>query len=861
MANNSNTIYFKNSRSKRRAMLQNDFSSGMMYSSAPLSLGYAKLLVNYDLSPNDSVLTPRSGLRTSEVLVPETDTDFSKSYYTDPDLTIMDALEFTESNGKTYRQLILGKVGSTGNVGELYVVTSPCDEAFSQIETIDGRLADNYAIDSYYSYADIESSPAAFSIPSQAEIHDLKLANNTKIASIVGSFAYSNSFYFIDPTNKSLKKTKFDSATERYKVETVTPVNLDPTEAVTYGYNMLLGESAYNFKNQVNSGAIELTGILPYSSPTSNTLVMTPKPESSVSLRCFFEAEVDQIYRFVWEWREISSDSWTSLVSVDQAVDYKIVLKEGTDDEVCLQNTSDSSIVDYLQYDGFKASAKDIMVRVQAINSKDIILDESNKVTKVNDVEQAMVVGLNFATGNTSTTNVQPEVYDLTTATGMTYWKNRLVLWGVPKDPTILFLSNVNEPGCFSYPNDIDIFDEPIVTALPFLDDLLVFTSSKVYQLTLNEDGLTWTSEIIQANLSISPWDRHLIKTVKNMIFFKSGNYYFMIVPKSQSLTGELALAPISNSLIEFFNHFKKNVDSLLFDTYAFKDDYELINYYNFLDYEDMHNIYVFSFLKDDVEAFVHLDVLYNTSTRTWRTYVFEAPQVMYPYKQDSTQTGRLASTSFLDTVDGPVRIIQLYKFHKNIVRDFYVSNIPLVYTDGSLDIADYDVKLKTLMENDSTVLTFNNWQFLDTGYIEDYTHFYKRYREMQLMLNNIDGASLEYGMEFIIDGQTRISFIQYEVEQVLDESDPNYGLMYLQAVSVMNLPIDGVEAINTTILGDGDNVWKLDQSVFPDIATWRIRSPISGKGAAPRLRLLSKNSSRFELISVNWIYRIMNMR
>ena len=184
-----------------------------------------------------------------------------------------------------------------------------------------------------------------------------------------------------------------------------------------------------------------------------------------------------------------------------------------------------------------------------------------------------------------------------------------------------------------------------------------------------------------------------------------------------------------------------------------------------------------------------------------------------------------------------------------------------MVYTNGALDIAAYNESLKALMEQDNTTLTFNNWQFLDTGFVEDNSHFYKRYREMQLMLNNIDGASLEYGMEFIIDGQTRISFIQYEVEQVLDKDDPNYGLMYLQAVPVMNLPVEGIEAINTTILGEGENVWKLDQSVFPDISIWRIRSPISGKGAAPRLRLLSKNSSRFELISVNWIYRIMNMR
>ena len=36
------------------------------------------------------------------------------------------------------------------------------------------------------------------------------------------------------------------------------------------------------------------------------------------------------------------------------------------------------------------------------------------------------------------------------------------------------------------------------------------------------------------------------------MVFFKSGNYYYMVVPSLRSMTGELVLAPISKN-IEFF--------------------------------------------------------------------------------------------------------------------------------------------------------------------------------------------------------------------------------------------------------------------------------------------------------------------
>ena len=172
------------------------------------------------------------------------------------------------------------------------------------------------------------------------------------------------------------------------------------------------------------------------------------------------------------------------------------------------------------------------MVRVQAFpvttaNSVDVVS---------NTTEQATTIGFDFTVdtyGNTD--NVKQEIYNLYEATGIEYWQNRLVLWGVPKDPTILFISDLNEPAYFPYPNNITVYDEPIVCVKPFLNDLLVFTATHVHLLSMNSDGSTFKTTVVQSNLSIDPWDRHLIQVVKNMVFFKSGNYFYMLVPKAQS--------------------------------------------------------------------------------------------------------------------------------------------------------------------------------------------------------------------------------------------------------------------------------------------------------------------------------------
>lgn len=848
-------------RGRRQCSIDTLFNNGMLFTNGTVDEGFMKTLVNFDIKKEGDTLTPRAGLRLSEIILPDyaLENDFdNKQYHTDKEITLMAAKDCVE-NGKLYKQFILGKPPTDEDVGRMWVCTGRASG-----ESVTSLPEDevSFDIDVSLGKAMYRGNPCSFLTTPLTSIHKMPMAPESRVASIVGAFAFGNSFYFMNP-EQGIQHTEMQEGSHKYTVAQVTPKELDPSEAVSFGYNMLAGEKAYSFINESLEGTMQLTGILPYSAKSPDTLLMTPHYNEDLLLRCYFKGQVDTEYKFVWEWRNVGEDNWNVIQSLEQSPTYKIKsLGEGV--KVGLE--VDGATFEHLEAT-FKAPTSDILVRVQAYRTSDL-----------ENVEKAMTVGFDFSNESYgATSNLQQEVYDLKTATGMTAWKNRLVLWGIPKDPTILFLSDVNDPSYFPYPNNISVFDEPIVYVTEFLDTLLVFTSRSIYQVALNSGGTAWTATLVQSDLSIEPWDRHLIQVVRNMVFFKSGDYYYMLVPKAQSGTGKLTLAPVSNSMTEYFNYFEKNVTDTLMDTFDYDGEFSLINYFNYLDYEDVHNVYVLYFNDERINksGYLHFDILYNTVSRAWRIHTFESPHYLFPYKQDATKRGVLAATSTLSLVtednedivqDG--RCIQLFSYDPLVLQDMYVPEgtaLPhtLVLEEGtiSFDVEHLQGVLHDIFLEVTECYLFNNWQFLDTGYRNDVLERNKRYRELQFQLNNTEGASLEFGLEFQIDGQLRMSYYDYRVEHVIDELDPDYGLIYVQATPIMNLPVEGNEIPDESYLGPGRSCWTLDQSVFPEVSLWKVRTPVSGKGAAPRVRLISRNPYRFELMNINWIYRLMNMR
>lgn len=887
--------YKQYKRNQRRAVLETDYSHGMMASNSIVDEGYVKSLVNFTFDKESGSLIPRPALRPYQLIMPdmEAEHDVAKPEWWRADgLSIKDVKECVE-NGITYYQIIVGVVDEY-NHGHLAIITSEKTDSISQV-----HISDEYEYDIRYgsgSYTFVEDDVLYYSA-NVPQIHDIFLAEDysKRMEFPVGSFAYGNSYYFFtqhtesNVVTTSLCKTYFDDTQlpPKYVYETVDPKELSVSEAVTYGYNMLLKDAAYSFTNQHLAPTMQFEGILPYDA-SGATLLMTPKKNQPVLFKAYYNVANNRKFDIVWEWRETTSSDWTLLQ----------------------KNTGIVFDTDTVLEAYFRPPAADMMVRVSAypyVDGTGLNVDDMSD-TVSDTVEKSIVVGFDFTVENYgAATALEQKIYDLSTATGMEALNGRIVLWGVPEDPTILFISDYNEPAYFPYPNNIVVFDEPVIYAIEFMDTLCVFTTNKLYQVSLADDGNTWNSTVLQSHLSINAWDKHLIQTVRNMLYFKSGNYYYMMVPKAQSQTGELTLAPITNPITSFFDNFSVNVQRVLEETYDYTGTYDLLSYYNFLDYEDIHNLYLYRF--DASDALLHLDIIYNTVDRTWKIWVYESAQILFPFKHNATEPGLLATISDIVANDVrseseyPVRVIQIFNWDKTIVRSIYLpSDATLLYdsdqdaasTDGyvleipgimatvdndgvvvfgdpyadsygevvtvigvhgyysGFGVGDVSDKLREVFQNSEQYFTFKNYQFIDTGYRNDELQANKRYREIQLLIDNLDQTNLQFGMEYMLDGIPGRIYYKYDVSQAIDEFDPEYGIVYIDSTPYLETDL-------TTI--DKTNQWVLDQSLSSEIAFWKVRISVSGKGTSPRLKLKSRNEKRFGILSINWVSRIMNMR
>lgn len=871
-------VYKQRNRQDRRAVLENDFSKGMMNSQGLIDEGYIKSLVNFAFEKETHSLVPRPALRPCQLVFPDLTSEIEDSILLDSRLSVKDVKTCIE-HGKAYQQFILGLADAEDTTtGSLIVVTSEKAGTKTSLQINDDYIFDLDLSGSYYS----DVYDAKFYTSDLAAIHGTRLAfdSTLQVEFPVGSFAFGNSFYFFG-TDSNLYRTVFD--TDRYVAEQLNPKEPTVAEAVTYGYNMLRGNQAYVFENQHTAPTFQFEGILPYDAAGSR-LLMTPKQNQSVIFRAFYNVENGRKFDIIWEWRETTSSDWTVLQ---------------TNKEVTF--SADTVLEAY-----FQPPAKDMMVRISAYPYVNGTLSDT--------VEKAMVVGFDFSVENYgAASTLDQELYDLSTATGMEVWNGRIVLWGVPKDPTILFISDYNDPSYFPYPNNITVFDEPIIYAVEFMDSLVVFTTDKIYQVTRAEDGNSWQSAVVQSHLSIEAWDKHLIQTVRNMLYFKSGNYYYMMVPKYRSATGELTLAPITTPITGFFDNFSVNVQKLIEETYDYTGALELISYYNFLDYEDIHNIYVYK--TDSSSAWLHFDVIYNTVDRTWKVWIFEASQPIFPIHHNATETGKFAVTSILNTVpvDGSEdvlrRFIQIFCLDSHMVAECYIPDLIDVLYDPNQAAFEFDDRsvivppaaaevevgaasdgndrliiypdyadaigttvillgagefyagfstrdicntVKDVYIDGADYFNFRNYQFLDTGYRRDEYQAKKRYRELQLEVNNLDKVNLNFGMEFVLDNSPRRMFYKYDTSQAIDEMDPDFGVVYVDSTPFFELDLDSIDTMNQ---------WTIDQDLMPDVSLWKVRVAISGKGSAPCLKLFSRNSKRFELLGVNWISRIMHMR
>ena len=653
------TQLFKNtSRNahRRRYMTDEDqFSKGMQYTNAPLSDGYAKAIVNFDIKNDGVSLVPRGGLH-----------DFA-SQVCDIGLSV-DADYFVHHADATY---VLDYQGKDAALCNYFILCK------RNINTVAPDISStklmlehkgHFLTAAYNTSAQNALTGKLLMKPPVTEMHGLVISNANPRDGIYTSLE-GNTYVLVDTTTAhKLGRLiiKFDNQYEnsfKWHIEEVTAKEVQPTQAMNYGYNMLKSQP-YTFANAVSAtGAIQLTGVLPYDE--SGNLLLTARPGTPMVFKLFYkypQADIDNADKYLvqWEIQDLNSNVDAEVIrKVRGSIEYT------PGDTIQLAYTPSFTAFSLI----VRLYKKSEITAQDTAWENDTVLQ--NLVTKDNNLtpNQVTTLASYYLTNNSDTSmlNIEPVVYDLGTATGICSWQHRLVMWGVEGAKSTLFVSEINDPSYMPYPNNCDIFDTDIVCAIPYMSALLVFTTTSLYKITINDDGLSYKTERIQDRLNMIPADANTVIAVQNMVYFKSGSYFYMVVPNnSLNAASNVQLAPVSRMVEQMFDNLGTVFAKILNELYNLSyDDYRpylslsLVDYNIQLGNNQIRNIYkvaVESYKSNGTVEFFDISLNYDTVLRAWTMYV--------------SQTNYTRDIVYKATVTGENILVHLYMTASTIIAN-----------------------------------------------------------------------------------------------------------------------------------------------------------------------------------------------
>ena len=610
---------------------------------------------------------------------------------------------------------------------------------------------------------------------------------------------------------------------DEYVKPKINSVNL--LEACNTGFNAARGANTFIYSSEVVEEQPHILGV--YLTDGSPLPIVSPRAGQEtvkVHVPVAYTTGTDKGYLVMFQLKEAGEnttsldDSWTP-----------VAVAESTDGNFVFNYT-------------FQKKNTTLGFTYYGTTDPKTLVEDSEDIPAYSDKAVDYLMPYVITTGD-NLSNLKVKNYNLSGVNGICLWRNRLCIWGTESSNNSLFLSDVDNFYYYPVPHNVALFDTNIINCIPYKDTLLVFTADKIYRVSENNDG-SFTQNVVQNDMPLSKKDAAYLVAIKNMVLFKSGNYFYMIVPKSQSLTDELNIAPIYKNIAGFLNTLDNSVQEvlqLLYPEYLFKDC-KVVNQAPTAVYAERDTVHLLYDVITEADIKVQgpdyevvgrprLDTIYpsfklflnyNTNLRAWTLY-------------------------FEDTTNASLEVATLMTERKmSFVR---------IDSNGSFNI----------VTQQPVVVEDNNFRMLlDTGYRTLSTAVQKRFREVQLKLHSESENVAAFGTAFLVDGVWRRNYSKLQ-ETLLENNTvsltPTLDLNTF--ITELSMPIGETGDILKDSGSDSIELsdWKLDFSHFKREAPITIRIPVSGKGYSPRFIFMAPNATGITVNEINWVYRLMHGR
>lgn len=406
-------------------------------------------------------------------------------------------------------------------------------------------------------------------------------------------------------------------------------------EASVSGFNAARGDNIFSYQSneKYDVTSPRILGVWFTSPDAANAVITEPRIGQRVRMNIAINGynhqnncvlSGDNPSHAVFVFKKIES-------SVDEKYDAELIHPEAP--QFHYDENAGAVVVDYT----FTGDTNIFEIVIAYRQTEQVTIDYNSE-----DIIARQIINVSFNSAS-STTKLKP--YKLHAVKAHCVWNGHYCLWDADVHPNTLFLSYKDNFYYYPVPHNVLLFDSTIVNCVPYLDSLLVFTTNKLYQITETAEGVI-TQSVIQNDLPVDKVDASYLQVIKNMVLFKSGRYFYMVVPKSQSLKGELTVAPIYKNISGFLDNMKSSVLELLQSLYPERDVH--IDDQDYVVSQHPTSIYA---EQDTVRILYHvgtrnnnytLFLNYNTNLRAWTIYLEDTtdnvirPTVLAPSREMS---------------------------------------------------------------------------------------------------------------------------------------------------------------------------------------------------------------------------------